>query len=506
MEKGDQIEVYLHDMSHDGRAVGRLENGMTVFIYGGIIGQTVRAEIISHKKRMAEADILDVLEKSPYEVTPACIHAYVCGGCPWMGIAYDKQTQLKEELVRNSLVRIGHLQDFEQNSENDDTSNFFDILSSLDRDPENKTPIEYRNKMEFAFALTDEGQSIIGLRKRYSHEIVEVTDCLLQKPIAMKILDAVRDYIHQYSLPFLRYLLIRIPSSGTVTVECITHPIKAQKDDLFKRDIENLAACVLALDEVNGFTHSIRHARSDVAYGDYIVKTWGNGDLHETVNLWGHKKQYDFSLGSNAFFQVNTPMAEILYAVVYAFAKRVLAPTNNHIWDVYCGIGSIGICLADLCKHNDDSEKNSFLDERYQKLSVTPLAQSDKPPFLFGIENVSSAIRYAKQNFKNCFDGELHSEFICDDATKLPKFLGTYGVPDLIVLDPPRAGLDTKTLQSLLKYKPSWCILVSCHPSALARDVSLLAEQYDLRAVQTVDLFPHSPHVESVALLQKKVK
>ena len=517
MEQGDIIEVVLHGMSHDGRAVGRLDSGITVFVQGGLIGQTVEAEVVSVKKRMIEAIFSDLIKKSPFEVEPYCEHALECGGCPWMPLSYDKQLEEKTALVRNALVRIGHFKEFEDEWD----YKLLPILSPMDlmhyhEETREKVLTGYRNKMEFAFGVETLNPLFarasvttrVGLKKRASHDIIDVTSCKLQKPISMGILEAVQAYCKHKEFAFLRYLVIRTPSTGRVTVELITWPLAQSKShaEIESNCVLDLAKTVLAITGVDGFLHSVRADKADVAYGERIMREWGETELTENIKLNVFEKPRSFALGNKAFFQVNTAMTELLYSVIYAFASHVLREKNNKIWDIYCGVGSIALSLSSLAVSNKANVPaigtlNKKVLDKVCDMKDDKKKQDKNPyPFLFGIENVSSAIALAKRNAGSC----EFAVFETAQSKYLGQYFKKYGAPDLIVLDPPRAGLDDKTAEALLKNVVPYCILVSCNPTTLARDLEILSDKYKICAVQPVDLFPHTSHVETVVLLSQK--
>ncbi len=505
MNQDDIIEVYLHGMSHDGRAVGRLENGLTVFVQNGLVGQKVQACITSVKKKLLEATCTSVLEPSEYEVKPYCKHSLSCGGCPWMGLGYAKQLEEKSLQVKNALIRIGHFKAFADKWEH----KILPIISAKDLDsysnnPEN-TLCFYRNKMEFAFKTiygvknNPLPSTKVGLKRRYSHEIIEVNSCKLQNPISMEILAKVRTYCQNKDLPFLRYLVLRTPNTGKITAELITFALAKNKYHAENElnCINELAELVLAIEGVDGFIHSLRTAISDVAYAERIVRQWGQTELVEEITLQKYDKSFSFQLGVGAFFQINTAMSQKLYQVIYEFASLVLSEKNNHIWDIYCGLGSIGLCLSDLTVQNKQVIENKQLGKL---IKVKTKKNKNQVPFLLGIESSSAAISLAKKNAKD-FD---FCRFEADDAKNLSKYFKELEKPDLIIFDPPRAGVDKEALQAVLKNEVPYCIMVSCEPSSLARDLEILAEKYNILAVQAVDMFFHTPHVEVLVLLSLK--
>lgn len=483
----EYVTVHLTGMSHDGRAVGRIEEnsswqGMAVFVENAFIGQTVKAEITVKKKNFFIAKCSEIIEQSPFATKGICPHQKDCGGCAWQNLAYDMQVQEKEAQIKNALKRLGKLQDFE--------ASFYPLLSPLSIQD---NTLFYRNKMEFAFAL-QKGKLCLGLRKKNSNEIVEVTDCKLQDPHAMKILAVLRSVLQNFPYEFYRYAVLRF-FQNIWTAELITYPCSKQHG---KEEEQSITACYEALkNDIAGLVHSERKAKTDVAYGEKIVQEFGRTALFEKLNIAGQEIQ--FKLGNSAFFQVNSKMAEVLYQVIYDFASLVLPQKNAHIWDFYCGIGSIGLSLAPLCREN----KKNFSLEYVQNLSVNEPAYTYKKPFLLGVEVVESAIFLASENapINQC----TFAKFVCSPCKKLQTFFKQFSLPNLLILDPPRAGIEEEAIAAILQYEPQFLILVSCNPTTLARDLAKLTSKYSIKAIQGVDLFPHTPHVETVCLLSKLI-
>ena len=317
----------------------------------------------------------------------------------------------------------------------------------------------YRNKMEFAFGLSEAGKAV-GLRERGSRRIVEVTGCLLQTPLTMRVLAAVRELANG---PFRevdgRFLVIREPQAGGCFVELIAGPgCDAGTGERFA------AALRAAVPDVSGFALSQRSASSDVAYGEKTL--YADGRLAERIGA------VMLRLGHNAFFQVNTPAAELLYAEAARFAalddlKRPV------LWDVYGGVGSIGLYMA-----------------------------AGRDIRVVGIEEMPGAVRCARENVRA--HGLKNYKVEQGDAKSvIGRLLRLGPKPDVVVVDPPRAGIDAKVAQQLAEAAPARLVYVSCNPATLARDVARLAPAFRLKAVRPVDLFPQTPHVETVALLER---
>lgn len=489
-EKGDTLELSLHGFSPDGRTVGRTDEGMTVFVQGGVPGQRVNVRLTAVKKRLGEAELAEVIARAPEERPAPCPHADVCGGCPWQSLPYSGQLTWKSRIVEDALRRIGRL-DLPEGT----------VRAALFVGTE-EAPAEWhtRNKMEFAFAADREGRTRLGLRSRASRSVVEVEHCILQTPRTMAVLSALRELCERFDLhaapaeehprgrqngrgqkqkfskvvrqnDILRFAVIREPGDGGCLVELITLPSPQEARTVRKLGEELLAGPW----GVTGFVHSSRTSSAPVAYGEETVFTLGECHITETLRLQG--RDVHFRLGHSSFFQVNSRAAELLYNTAADMAAQLFENAGSHwgrqCWDIYCGVGGLALTMA----------------PHFEKI--------------YGLEVVPQAIELAQANAEAAGD-DCESIFEAGDAATLERCFKRFGSPDLLVTDPPRAGMDERTVQALLKHKPERLVLVSCNPATLARDLALLAPAYHIRAVQPVDLFPQTPHIETVVSLEKK--
>ncbi len=482
--KNETLELELHGLSSDGRTVGRDKDGMTVFVRGGLPGQRVLVRLSHVKKRMAEAELLNVFAPSANERPAPCPHAETCGGCPWQRLPYALQLEWKTRLVEDALRRLGRL-DLPEGA----------LRPAISAGEEAEWG--YRNKMEFAFAADDNGVTRLGLRARSSRAVAEVTDCRLQSPRAMAALAALRKLCAEFRLhaaaperparerttrktsfsssvrqnDILRFAVIREPRDGGCLVELITFP-SPQESANIRALGQKLMDSGLG---VTGFVHSVRADEANVAYGEETVLTMGDVELSETLRLQG--RDVTFHLDHNSFFQVNSRAAELLYNATAALAADLFPGADGRwgkeCWDIYCGVGGLALTMG----------------PRFQRV--------------FGLESVAPAVTLAAQNAERLGESTVY-RFESGDAATLERVFRQRGAPDLLVTDPPRAGMDERVVQAILKHCPPRLALVSCNPSTLARDLALLAPRYDIRAVQPVDLFPQTPHVETVVALSAR--
>ena len=480
--RNETLELELHGLSPDGRTVGRSEDGMTVFVRGGLPGQRVLVRLSQVKKRMAEAELVAVVKASADERPAPCPHAADCGGCPWQCLPYPRQLEWKTRIVQDALRRLGRLELPEG------------VLRPT-LSPGAETEWGYRNKMEFAFAAGKDGVTRLGLRARASRAVAEVTDCRLQSPRAMAVLAALHRLCAKRSLhaatpersprartprkktfsssvrqnDILRFAVIREPCDGGCLVELITLPSPQEAANIRALGQELMDSGL----GVTGFVHSVRADEADIAYGEESVLALGNVALAETLRLQG--RDVTFHLDHNAFFQVNSRAAELLYNTAAALAADLFPGADGHwgreCWDIYCGAGGLALTMG--------------------------------PHFsrVFGLESVAPAVKLAALNAQSTGESTDY-RFESGDAASLERVFRQRGTPDLLVTDPPRAGMDERVVQAVLRHRPPRLVLVSCNPATLARDLALLAPSYAIRAVQPVDLFPQTPHVETVVSLE----
>jgi 23S rRNA (uracil1939-C5)-methyltransferase len=466
-KSGDEIELTIESMSGDGGTVARHE-GMVYFVEDAVPGDRVRARIRSVKKNFTQARAVAILAPSPLRVDPRCRHFGVCGGCRWQHLAYDAQLDFKRRRVEDAFVRIGGFASPE-------------VLPVIGCE----SPWFYRNKMEFTFSgrrwLTreemekkeEEVESVyLGLHvpERYD-KVVDLEECWLQSELSSAILASIREVARGWNLTvyntevhqgFLRHLVIRqAKQTGEVMVNLVTSTD-------WPEAMENLTKLLVShFPEITTVVNNITSRKSMVALGEVEKIYHGPGYIRE--RLGGHL----FHISANSFFQTNTLQAERLYGVAKDFAG--LTPSDV-VYDLYSGTGTIAL----------------FLSEAVERV--------------VGIEMAESAIRDAGQNARlnkipNCYflQGDLKTRMTTDS-----EWLSEHPKPSVIVADPPRSGMHEKVVEKMIRLAPRTIVYVSCNPSTQARDAKLLAEGgYNLKKVQPVDMFPHTDHIEAVALFTR---
>ncbi len=469
IRKGAELDLEITKLAFGGNAIAYVE-GLVVFLDRGIPGQRARARITRKKSQYAEGQLLEVLSPAPGEVEPFCPHFGVCGGCRWQNLGYEDQLTWKHRHVVECLERLGGVE----------TAQVKEPVASMDSK-------WYRNKMEFTFsnrrwlssAEIASGELIdrtfaLGLHARgHFDRVFDVDTCFLESETANAIVREARDWAKESGLPpystkdhqgFWRFLVIR---EGKATGQRMVHVITAGHRDAEKAT-DGLAARLR--DRVDGVTtlvHSISHKKAQVAVGDFSRTVFGPGTIEESLE--GLK----FRISAHSFFQTNTLGAQRLYEIVRQLGDFKGTET---VWDLYCGTGSISLFIASRAHRVVGFEVvQDAIDDAFVNCTLN------------GIDNCSFRA------------GDLKD--LIQEAARTPKL---YGSPDVIITDPPRAGMHPQVVKALLDVLPSHIIAVSCNPATLARDLALLLERYFVEAVQPVDLFPHTPHIECVVKLTRK--
>ena len=440
MRKNEIYEVEITGMTDEGDGVGRAES-MAVFIPYAMTGERVRIVIVKVLKNYAFGKLLEVLKPSLHRVKAECPHFYQCGGCQLWHMDMEAELAYKRQKVQDCLTRIGGL----------------DIEAEPVLSPGEMT--RYRNKAQFP--VTPEG---IGFFRRNSHDVIPMYDCVIQGEWNSGILAAVRGWMEEFQIPaydeekdcgFLRHIYTREGESG-ILVTLVTRARECpHKDALIARILD------LKL-PVAGIVQNINEKKTNVVLGRVNQTLWGKGFLTDRIG------RVKFRISPLSFYQVNPAGTLCLYETV----RKCAALTGREVlWDLYCGIGTIGLFLADQVKE------------------------------LAGIESVPAAVENARENA--ALNGIQNAVYHCGPAEKIAPALVREGArPDVAVLDPPRKGCDEALLQAVVHAAPGRIVYVSCKPSTLARDLKYLsANGYRTVRVVPVNMFPRSAHVETVALL-----
>lgn len=450
VKKGDVIEMKITGLGSSGEGVGK-HQGFTVFVQGALPEETVEVKINLVKKNYATGSLQSIVQKSVERVEPACPIYKECGGCQLQHLSYKGQLQMKRQQVVDALTRIGHL-DVE----------VLPVIGSAN-------PWNYRNKMQFPAALGAEGKIDIGCYAAATHSVINTEACLIQKEANNQVLLTVRKWMNRFGISaydektgkgLVRHVMSRVGvHSGEVMAVLVTSAYDIpHRKELVEWLVKYVPGMVSVVQNINKKpTNIIMGSKTRVLYGSPTIK-----DSLGTLT---------FNISAQSFFQVNSEQAEKLYNKALEYAALT---GNETVVDVYCGTGTITLYMA---KHAKKA---------------------------YGIEIVAPAIEDAKRNAiaNNCGNAEF---ILGDAAVELPALLNGGVRPDVVMVDPPRAGCEERVLEAIAKVTSQRIVYVSCNPASLARDLAYLEQHgYKTTVVQPVDMFAMSHHVENVALLVRE--
>ena len=460
IRKGQDLELEITDIAFGGKGLAKVD-GFAVFVAQAIPGDRVLVRITRKKKQYAEARVLEILEESEDRIDAPCPYSGTCGGCSWQFLKYEKQLEYKRQHVAESIEHIG-------------------LIKGVPVHPTLPSPLSfgYRNKMEFSCSdrrwlmkeeLGNPDMDIsfaLGLHVPGTfHKVLDIRACLLQPDLGNRILDDVREFMKNSDKPvyglrshegFWRFLVLR----HSVAYDQWMVNIVTQAEDV--EAVKPLAEMLTEkYPSVVSVVNNITARKSGVAVGEYEVHLAGEQIIRDRIGT------HEFEISSNSFFQTNTRGAEQLYNIVKYYGE--LSGTETII-DLYSGTGTIPIVLSDAAKE------------------------------IIGLEIVEGAVRDALMNCHN--KGIDNCRFVVGDIKD--SLEGISVKPEVMVIDPPRAGMHKDVVKQILEIVPDRIVYVSCNPATLARDLEMMKETYRVLEVQPVDMFPHTYHIESVAKLEKK--
>jgi len=462
--KNEDVEVEIIGLTHEGEGVGRVE-GYTLFIGGALPGERVRAKVLKVKKQYGYAKLIEVVVASPDRIAPPCEIYKQCGGCQLQHWSYEAQLDWKHQHVVDNLERIGKLK---VGAAEGETSEGLNEEAGIVVHPTlgMNDPWRYRNKAQVPMGLAEEGGLIGGFYARNSHRIIDMDACLIQhdqnddivrrvKAIGREL--GVTAYNEETGEGLLRHVVVRVGfRTGELMVVLVTNGAKLPLAEAW---IEAIRAQVPGVESI---CQNINTKRTNVIFGDVTKTLWGRDVIYDYIG------DVKFAISARSFYQVNPVQTEVLYGKTLEYAGLTGSET---VIDAYCGIGTISLFLAQHAKR------------------------------VYGVEIVPEAIEDARANA--ALNGISNAEFEVGAAEDvMPRWLEQGVSPDVVVVDPPRKGCDERLLETLLTMQPERIVYVSCNPATLARDLRLLEDGgYCVKEVQPVDMFPHTVHVESVALL-----
>lgn len=457
-------DLLITDYAAEGKALAKLD-GKVIFIAGAVPGDVADVLLTKNKKDWAEGRVLKIKQLSKERVTPFCKHFGTCGGCKWQMLPYAKQLQYKQQEVEQNLRRIGKV-------------NLPGILPIIGADDTE----HYRNKLEFTFSnkryLTNDEigntditaqQNALGFHvPRIFDKVIDIDECYLMDDVNNKIRNTVRAFALENNFTFydirqhtgwLRNIIIRLCTTGELMVNiCLNFDEEADRKRLFDHLLQQVP-------QITTLLYTINPKWNDSIYDLTPQVYFGKGFAIERL------EDFEFKISPKSFFQTNTRQAEKLYTITRDFAGLT---GNEIVYDLYCGTGSIGIFVSKQAKK------------------------------IIGVEVIEDAIADAKENA--ALNNISHAEFFAGDVIKIcnDDFFVVHGRPDVIITDPPRAGMHEKLVNKLLEMAAPKIVYVSCNTATQARDLGLLSEKYQIEKIQTVDMFPHTHHIECVVLLKLK--
>ena len=501
LAKDMELTLQIEDMGVDGEGIGKAE-GITLFVKDAVIGDVVRVKIMKMKKNYGYARLIEVITPSPHRVVPRCAFARQCGGCQIQEVSYEQQLKFKENKVRNNLKRIGGFL-VEESGEAESTKEREDCVRIDKKIKVNpvigmEEPYFYRNKAQFPIGTDKEGRIVTGFYASRSHRIIPSRRCYLGIEINETILNIIINFMEQYHIPaydeltgqgLVRHVLIRFGFSTKEIMVCIVINGKSLPH------ASHLTEELSKLPGMTSITLNVNMKNTNVIMGEQIISLWGQDYITDYI---GNVK---YQISPLSFYQVNPVQTEKLYGTALKFAGLTGRET---VWDLYCGIGTISLFLAQQAK-------------QVYGVEIVPQAIEDarNNAKINGIENVEFFVGKAEEilpkfyeegKAKEGAEGRSEERIAQEEAESAVGDAGAKDMlhPDVIVVDPPRKGCDEKCLDTIVKMRPKRVVYVSCDSATLARDLRFLCEKgYEVREVQPVDMFPMSVHVETIVALHR---
>lgn len=473
MQKNDIVKVTIEDIGVNGEGIGKVD-GYTLFIKDAIIGDVAEVKVMKAKKHYGYARLLNIITPSKWRVKqPVCPMARRCGGCQIQEMTYEKQLEFKENKVRKNLMHIGEVPE-------ELLDGVMEPIVGMEKSEGLDAPFHYRNKAQFPIGTDKDGKIITGFYAGRTHSIIANTDCALGVKVNEEILTLVLDFMKQYKIQaydeeshtgLVRHVLIRYGFATKEIMVCLV--INGGQLPRAEKLVERLTQ----IDGMTSITLSINKEKTNVIMGNEIRLLWGQTYITDYIG------DVKYQISPLSFYQVNPVQTEKLYKLALEYAdlggsKEAVESKEAVVWDLYCGIGTISLFLAQKAKK------------------------------VYGVEIVPQAVEDAKNNAK--INGIENAEFYAGKAEEvLPRYYAEYekehgkkAHADVIVVDPPRKGCDESLLQTMVDMQPERIVYVSCDSATLARDVKFLrSEGYEIARARAVDQFPHSVHTESILKL-----
>jgi 23S rRNA (uracil1939-C5)-methyltransferase len=460
VKRGGEYELKIEKLAFGGAGIARMDN-YVIFVNGAIPGDRILVRIQKRKSAFAEAKLLSIVEPSKHRIEPPCPYFEWCGGCTWQNLSYDDQLKYKQDIIAESFKYIAGLEHVHVQP----------IIAS-------DKPFSYRNKMEFSFSdrrwLLPDELNVDHIRRDFAlglhipgtfDKVLQIDKCLLQSEKANQILLFIKEYVVENKLQpygirthegFLRFLVIRESSyDSSIMINLVT---AYENTKVLKKLAQKL---IKRFPTIKSVVNNINSKLAQIAVGEIEILLAGETHIQEKLG------RHLFNISANSFFQTNTKQTERLYNKVIEFADL---NGNQNVWDLYCGTGAITIFLADQSKE------------------------------VVGFELVESAVNDARVNAK--LHGIENAKFIGGDL--LYKLQEMKDKPDVLVTDPPRSGMHAKVVEYIRDLQPAKIVYISCNPSTLARDISILKDVYEIEIIQPVDMFPQTYHIETIVKMKSK--
>lgn len=446
--KNEKYVVDIIDNGFEGEGIAKID-GLTVFVPGSIKGEKCEILIVKVLASHAYGKIVNIIKKSENRKESDCATYKRCGGCSLRHMTYEHTLKLKRQVVQN-LVNKGLKEKVE-------------VLETIGME----NPYNYRNKAQYPVGLNSDGQPEVGVFAQRTHTIIPIQTCLIQTEISQKIAKTIIDFVKEKNIQvyneenqkgLLRHIVIKV-GKYTNQVMCIL----VVNDSKFDQEQELVKLLCEKYPEIKTIVKNINNKNTNVILGKENINLYGNGYIEDKLG------EYTFKISPMSFYQVNPVQAEILYTTAINQANL---DKNDILFDLYCGIGTIGI----------------FASKYVNKV--------------YGIEIVPQAIEDAKENAK--INDVKNIEFICGDVeVAFDELINKEKiVPSAIIVDPPRKGLDNKTVENIAKIQPAKLVYISCNPATMVRDLAKLEEIYNIKTIQPVDMFPWTNGVESITILE----
>ncbi len=497
-QKNQELTLEIIDMGTDGEGIGRVD-GYTLFVKDALVGDVIRAKVMKTKKRFGYARLMEILTPSPWRVEPVCSVARQCGGCQIQHCSYEKQLEWKSKKVAECISRIGGIPVVSGNEASDSQENTINaiVMEPILRMDE---PYHYRNKAQFPVGYDKNGKLVAGFYAGRTHDIIPCTDCAIQHPCNKVIVETILAFMEENGITaysekthtgLVRHILTRVgkktgevmvclvingkklPKQEALVEKILRCPIngteKAAKNDLAESDLENNRKSDMSEKplQIKSISLNINTEKTNVILGKEVKTIYGEPYIEDYIG------EIRYQISPLSFYQGNPQQTVKLYQTALEYADL---QGGEVVWDLYCGIGTISLFLA------------------------------QKAAKVCGVEIVPQAIEDAKKNAK--LNGFTNTEFFVGAAEEVvpQQYEKSNGVlrADVVTLDPPRKGCDEKLLETVVNMAPKKIVYVSCDPATLARDLKYLCEKgYGLKRVRACDMFGHSGHVETVCLLTR---